>query len=153
LQPDLFRPQRFPIFICEHAPHRFFYGFPDLGDGMKIGVHHEGAITSPDGVDREIKPHETDAARSLLRQFLPNADGPLRSSAVCMYTNTPDEHFLFDWHPRYPQVLIASACSGHGFKFSPAIGELAAALLGGATSPVDLSLFKYARLGGRASAP
>jgi sarcosine oxidase len=69
----------------------------------------------------------------------------LRSAVVCMYTNTPDEHFLFDFHPARPQVLVASPCSGHGFKFSPVIGELAATLLCGEKAPFDLSLFKLAR--------
>jgi sarcosine oxidase len=145
-QPQLFEPERFPIFICEHAPWKFFYGFPNLGDGLKTGIHHEGAATSPDGLDREVKESEVEDARSLLRQFLPDAAGPLRSTAVCVYTNTPDEHFLLDWHPAHPQILIASACSGHGFKFSPVIGELAATLLEGATPRFDLSLFKFARL-------
>ncbi len=112
---------------------------------MKIAAHHEGAGTSPDRLDREVREGETETARALLCRFLPNAAGPLRSAVACMYTNTPDEHFLFDWHPDFPQILIASCCSGHGFKFSPVIGELAAALLGGGTSPYDLSLFKLAR--------
>ncbi len=144
-ESELFQPQRCPIFICEHAPGRFFYGFPDLGDGVKIGVHHEGAETSPDHLDREVKQHEVEAARALLAKFLPNAAGPLRSAVACMYTNTPDEHFLFDWHPHFPRVLIASPCSGHGFKFSPVIGELAATLLGGGIPLFDLSLFKPSR--------
>jgi sarcosine oxidase len=144
-QPELFQPQRCPVFICEHAPDRFFYGFPDVSDGVKIGVHHEGAETSPDHLDREVKQHEIEAARALLARFLPNAAGPLRSAVACMYTNTPDEHFLFDWHPHFPQVLIASPCSGHGFKFSPVIGELAATLLGGRTPPFDVRLFKLSR--------
>jgi sarcosine oxidase len=148
-QPDLFQPGRCPIFICEHAPSRFFYGFPDLGDGVKIGVHHEGAETLPDRLDREVKEHETEAARALLRRLLPDAAGPLRSAAACMYTNTPDEHFLFDWHPIFPRVLIASPCSGHGFKFSPVIGELAATLLAGGAPPFDLSHFKLARFAER----
>ena len=142
---DLFQPQRCPIFICEHEPRRFFYGFPDLGDGVKIGVHHEGAHSSPDSLNREVNQHETETARDVLRGLLPDAAGTLRSSVVCMYTNTPDEHFLFDYHPRYPQVLIASPCSGHGFKFSPVIGELAATLFCGGQPPFDLSLFKLAR--------
>jgi sarcosine oxidase len=143
--PDHFQPRRCPIFICEHDPRRFFYGFPDLGEGVKVGVHHEGVSSSPDHLDREVNQHETETARALLRGLLPNAAGTLRSSMVCMYTNTPDEHFLFDFHPRYPQVLIASPCSGHGFKFSPVIGELAATLLCGSKSPFDLGLFKLAR--------
>jgi sarcosine oxidase len=142
---DSFQPQRCPIFICEHAPSRFFYGFPDLGDGVKVGVHHEGAHVSPDLLDREVKPQETALARAVLRGLLPDAAGNLRSAVVCMYTNTPDEHFLFDYHPRHRQVLIASPCSGHGFKFSPVIGELAAALFSGGNPPFDLSLFKLGR--------
>jgi len=145
-QPQLFEPERFPIFICEHAPQKFFYGFPNLGDGVKTGIHHEGAAASPDSLNREVKESEIEDARSLLCQFLPDAAGALRSADVCMYTNTPDEHFLLDWHPAHPQVLIASACSGHGFKFSPVIGELAATLLDGAAPPFDLSLFKFGRL-------
>jgi sarcosine oxidase len=150
-RPELFQPQRCPIFICEHAPGRFFYGLPDLGDGVKIGVHHEGAAASPEHLDREVQEQETEVARTLLRQFLPDAAGALGSAVVCMYTNTPDEHFLLDWHPQCPQVLIASPCSGHGFKFSPVIGELAATLLAGHTPRYDLSLFKLSRFAAASS--
>jgi sarcosine oxidase len=146
---DSFQPQRCPIFICEHAARRFFYGFPDLGDGVKVGVHHEGAQASPDLLDRDVKPQETEVTRAVLRGLLPDAAGKLRSAVVCMYTNTPDEHFLFDYHPRCPQVLIASPCSGHGFKFSPVIGELAATLFCDGSPPFDLRLFKVARFAGR----
>jgi len=144
-QNELFEPRNCPIFIMEYAPHRFFYGFPDLGDGVKIGVHHEGAATEPHLLCREISTEETSAARNLLRQFLPAAAGRLNSAVVCMYTNTPDEHFILDHHPHHPQVLIASPCSGHGFKFSPIIGEIATTLLNGRTPPFDLSLFKLSR--------
>jgi sarcosine oxidase len=85
--------------------------------------------------------------RALLRRFLPGADGPLRSTAVCVYTNTPDEHFLLDAHPKHPAVFIASPCSGHGFKFASVIGEIAAARLEDRPVPFDLSLFRGARLG------
>jgi sarcosine oxidase len=63
-----------------------------------------------------------------------------------MYTNTPDEHFLVDFHPQYPQVLLVSPCSGHGFKFSSAIGEIAAQLISGNSPQFDLSPFKVRRL-------
>ena len=134
-----------PIYICEHQPRRFFYGFPDLGDGVKIGVHHEGNSADPEGLDRTVKPSEITLAHGLLKRYLPCAAGSLSSSAVCMYTNTPDEHFILDFHPKFPQVLIISPCSGHGFKFAPVIGEIAARLLTGEPSPFDLSLFKIAR--------
>ena len=73
---------------------------------------------------------------------LPAADGTLRATTVCLYTNTPDEHFWIDRHPLHPQVLIASACSGHGFKFSPVIGEILADLAQCKQPRFDLSLFR-----------
>ena len=85
---------------------------------------------------------EVESARALVRTFLPDADGPLQSSVVCMYTNTPDEHFLIDRHPEFPQVLIASPCSGHGFKFSSVIGEILAGLLNDKPPRFDLSQFR-----------
>jgi sarcosine oxidase len=140
-----FQPENCPIHIWEYAPHRFFYGFPDLGGGIKVAIHHEGQITDPESICRDVSTEETETIRTLLRRFLPAADGSLKSSAVCMYTNTPDEHFILDHHPNHSQVLIFSPCSGHGFKFSPVIGELAATLLEGRVPPFDLSLFRFGR--------
>jgi sarcosine oxidase len=148
-QPELFRHERFPIFIWENEPHRFFYGFPDLGEGVKIGVHHEGEIIEPDQINREVRPAETERARDLLRQYLPAAAGTLKSAVVCMYTNTPDEHFILDFHPVHPQVLVASPCSGHGFKFSPVIGEIVSAMLRGQTPRYNLDLFRLSRFKSR----
>jgi sarcosine oxidase len=99
----------------------------------------------PDEPKRETSNQEVELVRTLVRRFLPSAGGPLKSTAVCLYTNTPDEHFILDFHPHHPRVLIASACSGHGFKFSPVIGELAAGLLSGETPRYDLNLFKIGR--------
>ena len=139
---SLFGPERCPIHLWEYAPRRFFYGFPDLGDGVKVARHHEGEKTSADSIRREVSSEEAASMREILRRFLPNADGPLRSAVVCMYTNTPDEHFWIDWHPQFSQVLIASPCSGHGFKFSSAIGEAVCDLVMGGKSRLDLSLFR-----------
>lgn len=83
--------------------------------------------------------------RTLLRRYLPSAEGQLRATAVCLYTKTPDENFVLDRHPLYPQVLLASPCSGHGFKLSSVIGELSAMLLREQTPSLDLSLFKISR--------
>jgi len=80
------------------------------------------------------------------RIYLPDANGELLSTAVCMYTNTPDEHFILDHHPKYPQVVVASPCSGHGFKFSPVVGELIAGMIQGKAPRFNLELFKIARL-------
>ncbi|HWX22263.1 MAG TPA: N-methyl-L-tryptophan oxidase [Candidatus Binatia bacterium] len=148
LRRELFQPRYCPIYICEYEPRHFFYGFPDLGDGIKAALHHQGEITTPDSVRREAGASEVTAVRDLLVRFLPGSDGALKSTAVCLYTNTPDEHFVLGRHPNHPQVLIASPCSGHGFKFSPVIGEIAAMLLSGQTPPFDLSLFAPDRFAG-----
>ena len=138
---DLFEPAHCPIFIWEHAPGRFFYGFPNLGDGVKAAIHHQGEITQPELLQRQTQPEDIVPLKALLSRFVPGGGGALRSAVVCMYTNTPDSHFVLGYHPHCAQVLIASPCSGHGFKFSPVIGELAALLLDGQTPAFDLSLF------------
>jgi len=143
--PRLFYPERLPIHLWEIAGgegRRHFYGFPDLGEGVKMAWHHHGANVSPDFVSREVTPDEVETMRGLLRRHLPQADGRLRSTTVCLYTNTPDEHFWIDRHPAHPQVLIASPCSGHGFKFSAAIGEILSDLAIDGRSQFDLNLFK-----------
>jgi sarcosine oxidase len=141
-----FAPERCPIYIWEHERGRFFYGFPNLGEGVKVAGHHEGETCHPDQLDRMVKDHEIDAMRTILNRFLPSANGALRSSTVCMYTDTPDQHFLIDWHPAFRnRVLIASPCSGHGFKFSSAVGEVLADMLLKGTSRFDLSLFSLDR--------
>jgi sarcosine oxidase len=139
---DQFAPERCPIHLWQFDEGRFFYGFPDLGTGVKAGFHHDGEATTADSVRRDVAPAEIEAVRSVMRRFLPGADGPLRSSIVCLYTNTPDEHFLIDTHPRHPDVLIASPCSGHGFKFAPVIGEILADLAQDISPGFDLSLFR-----------
>jgi sarcosine oxidase len=142
---EQFEPENCPIYIWEYESGRFFYGFPDLGDGVKVAFHHQGDKTEPDHVPREVSLDEIERMRSLLVRCMPSAAGRLNSEAVCIYTNTPDEHFIFDWHPRHGKVLIASPCSGHGFKFSSAIGELSANLLTGKNTTFDLSRFRINR--------
>jgi sarcosine oxidase len=143
--PEHFSIDHCPIYLWEHAPDRFFYGFPNLGEGLKVARHHEGETTDPEKVRREVGSDEVEAMQTLLRRFIPDANGPLRSTEVCLYTNTPDSHFLIDFHPVHPQVLIASPCSGHGFKFSSATGEILADLLVEGVSSFDLSLFRLER--------
>jgi sarcosine oxidase len=142
--PKLFYPDRCPIHLWQIGGgegRKFFYGFPDLGEGVKVAGHHNGIAVSPNSVSREVVPAEVDAMRGFVRRYLPKADGALRSATVCLYTNTPDEHFWIDRHPAHPPVLIASPCSGHGFKFSSAIGEILSELVTTGKSQFDLSLF------------
>ena len=139
---ELFNPMRCPVHLWQFDGRQFFYGFPDVGEGVKVARHHHGRIVSIDAVDREATAEEIEDIRGLVRRFMPRADGPLRKSAVCLYTNTPDEHFWIDRHPAHAQVLIVSACSGHGFKFASVIGEIVADLLVEGRSRFDLSLFR-----------
>ena len=132
---------RLPVWILETPTDGSFYGFPyDPGAGLKVARHHSGeSATSADDVDRELRPADEERIRAFVRAHMPGANGPLTSSTVCLYTNTPDEHFVVDAHPAAPGVAFASACSGHGFKFAPVIGEIVAdlALTGATRYPID----------------
>jgi sarcosine oxidase len=147
VKPELFKPESFPIYICQYAARGFFYGFPDLGDGFKVAMHHGGQTVGVGDTRREADETDISPVRELLRQYLPDANGPLRSATVCLYTNAPDEHFILGPHPKHPEVIIVSPCSGHGFKFSPVIGEVVAGMVTGAPSAFDLSLFRPDRFG------
>jgi len=81
--------------------------------------------------------------RTAVRRFIPAADGRVLASVVCLYTNTPDEHFWIDRHPEHSNVLVVSPCSGHGFKFAPVIGEIVADLVEGRKTGFDLGLFRW----------
>jgi sarcosine oxidase len=147
---DEFSPAKCPVTLWEHAPNRVFYTLPDFGDGVKAGVHYEGQPVDPDHVDRRTSSDEDAQAADLLQRFMPHANGRLRESQVCLYTNTPDLHFVIDVHPAHPtQVVVVSACSGHGFKFATAIGEVVLALLTGTPPRYDLSMFSMARFAAR----
>jgi len=138
-----FQPDRCPIMLWEYQPDRIFYSFPDLGEGVKVARHHQGEMTDADHIERTVKDQEIDAMRALLQQHMPDTNSRLRNCAVCMYTDTPDLHFLLDFLPGHPQVLIASPCSGHGFKFSSVLGEIMADLLTNGRAAFDLSLFSF----------
>jgi len=140
---DSFTPTRCPIHLWQFDGDRFFYGFPDRGAGVKVAFHHGGETTTLNGLRRDVAVSEVDEARAAVRRFVPAADGRLLNSVVCLYTNTPDEHFWIDRHPEQPNVLVASPCSGHGFKFAPVIGEILADLVEGRQVRFDLRLFRW----------
>ena len=123
--PELFTTQRFPVFNLDVEEGRY-YGFPVYEvPGFKFGrYHHRGESCAPDLLRRE--PDELDEA--LLRQFagryFPHGNGPTMALRTCMFTNTPDEHFIIDHHPAHKQVVLASPCSGHGYKFCSVVGEI-----------------------------
>jgi len=140
-----FTPDKLPVFIHEYAPGHTWYGFANFGDGVKVALHHQGELTTAQAVRRAVSDSEVAGVRGLLKAFLPDANGALRATSVCLYTNTPDENFILDVHPEHPAVFIASPCSGHGFKFSIAIGEAIADVLMGERRRFDLSPFSLAR--------
>ena len=130
LRPDLFTPERFPVFYID-APHGAFYGFPaDSERGFKIGkYHHLRQETHPDSVDRSCSIEDEATLREGVAHYFPDANGPTLSSSTCLFTNTRDEHFVIDRLPGRSQVVVAGGFSGHGFKFCSVVGELLADLV------------------------
>jgi sarcosine oxidase len=146
-RPEYFALDAFPIFNMEVEEGRF-YGFPVYGvPGFKLGkYHHRHEQTDPDHVDREIHPEDEQVVREAIRRYFPDADGTTLSTKTCMFTNSPDEHFLLDVHPEWPHVSIAAGFSGHGFKFAPVIGEIMADFaMEGGCARWDLGLFRLGR--------
>jgi sarcosine oxidase len=146
--PAPFAPGRFPIFIQRFPGSRTFgAGFPLLGgsDGVKLLLDRLGPVVAPDDPDREI---ESDILERLVRyaaNTVRGLTGRVIEATSCRYTLTPDEDFVIDTHPGHPQIVIASACSGHGFKFGIEIGRILAALAVGREPGRDLSRFRLDR--------
>jgi sarcosine oxidase len=147
-EPEPFAPGRFPVFLLE-SEHGMHYGFPlDPDGGMKLAKHHHRDQTvDPDAVEPALTRDDEDAIRSALAAHLPGANGPVRAAKTCLYTMAPDGHFIIDRLPDAPQILLASACSGHGFKFAGVIGEILADLVSAGTTPHDISRFRLDRFG------
>jgi sarcosine oxidase len=143
--PEIFDPARCPVFILEYAKDRFFYGLPDTGDGLKVALHHQGERADPDGPLPPVSGAEERGIREFLARYLPAANGSLVETATCLYTNAPDGHFILDRHPAFPEVILASPCSGHGFKFSSTIGEVISDLVLEGRTRHDISLFSARR--------
>lgn len=145
--PDAYEAERFPIYAYEYKAGHICYGFPRLPRGVKASVMHAGETTrDPDKVERTVNDDEAKPLRAALRPVLPAlSEAPVRDRGMCLFTNTPDHDFIIDFHPLHPQVLISSPCSGHGFKFASAIGELQAELLTTGKARFDLSPFRIGR--------
>jgi sarcosine oxidase/N-methyl-L-tryptophan oxidase len=140
----------FPPFLLDReglpAP---LYGFPDFGDGVKAAFHSYGELTDAAQVNREV-----DAARDIepimraMEDWMPGAATALRCAKPCLYTLTPDGHFVVDRHPEHPRLVLCGGFSGHGFKFAPVIGEIGAdlALEQGSRHEIEfLSLQRFAQ--------
>ncbi|MDB5328883.1 MAG: N-methyl-L-tryptophan oxidase [Phycisphaerales bacterium] len=129
-QPQQFALGHFPVWAINNPAGGLDYGFPmhPENPGLKIAHHAPGRPTDPDKVAREPLPGDEETFRPALRRYLPAGDGPLLSLRTCLYTNSPDHHFIIDHHPRHEHVTIACGFSGHGFKFASVMGEVLADL-------------------------
>ncbi len=138
-------PERFPVFIRE-TDGVGVYGMPTLdGTSLKIARHHGGELTDPQTIRREVTDAELDPLRTFATTYLRGVTTRVTRSAVCMYTNTPDEDFVLDLHPDDPRIVVISACSGHGFKFAPVVGDIAADLVSYGRTVRDISRFSASR--------
>jgi sarcosine oxidase len=124
-EPSLFTPEVFPVFSAFFEEGRY-YGFPVFGiPGFKIGrYHHLEEVADPDNVERNVTQEDEDVLRAASARYFPKANGTIMTLKTCLFTNTPDEHFIIDTVPGYPQVAVAAGFSGHGFKFASVVGEI-----------------------------
>ena len=129
-EPDLFGPEKLPVWAIDNLDGSIYYGFPMQPDnpGFKLALHKPMETVSPDHVNRDTGPTDEQTFRPCLERFIPDANGPLLAMRVCLYTNSPDGHFILDRHPRHDHVTIACGFSGHGFKFASVVGEVLADL-------------------------
>ena len=136
-----------PIYIWEPSDIEQFYGFPAIdgpGGGAKVAYFRVGPECDPDQVDRTVLPEEIELIRQATVRLNKLSRAPLRT-ATCLYTNTPDEHFVIGLHPEYPQVSLAAGFSGHGFKFASVIGEVMSDLAIQQSTEHPISLFSPTR--------
>jgi sarcosine oxidase len=143
-----FLPDRFPIYIWETDGGAQFYGFPAQDGppgGVKAALFRAGVYCTPETIDRTIHPHEVEPLRACLAAHIPNLNGPLIDAASCMYTTTPDEHFVIGCHPQHRNVVVSSPCSGHGYKFASVVGEILADLASDGRTRYPIRLFSVDR--------
>ena len=154
-----FQPSNPPIFGAKHFPvvigdfdEGLYYALPVFGvPGVKVGrYHHQDETTTGDDLRRECDDEDEALLRSGLGRYFPEADGPVLSMKACMFTNTPDGHFIIDALPDTPNVFVAAGFSGHGYKFCGVIGEIMADLATRGETPHDISLFRLDRFESRA---
>ena len=145
-EADWFAPNRFPAFVRKSPERGFMYGIPSLdGKTVKIGRHHDGEFTTPNTIRRRVDERDLDPLRLLAATYLRGVSGHVTRTLTCMYTNTPDNHFVIDFSPEDERVVVISACSGHGFKFGPIVGDIAADLIIEGGTRRDISQFSARR--------
>ena len=151
-RPEFFSLGAFPVFnmeALEGSEMNRYYGFPIFGmPGFKLGkYYHRNEDVDPDRMDRECHPEDEAVLRKAIRRYFPDADGPTMAMKTCLFTNSPDKHFVLDLHPDFPQVSIAAGFSGHGFKFASVVGDIMAdlAMTGQSQLLKNIDLFRITR--------
>lgn len=145
----LHQAERCPVWIAHFRSviGRSVYGIASHdGAGFKIAHHGGPAFEHPSGISRQPEPNDVEALRPFMRAHIPGiAEAPVQESRICLYTQTPDEHFVVDSHPEFQHVVIGAGFSGHGFKFSAIIGKMLADIALDGSTPHNDELFKIAR--------
>jgi sarcosine oxidase len=142
---------KLPIFIVARDEGRI-YGFPCVqGEGLKLAIYRSFEPTDPDDVNRDVSPKEVEPVRAILEGLIPGAGATYLRSKVCLYTLTPDEHFIIGLHPSHANVVIAGAFSGHGFKFCSVVGEIVTDLALEGKTPHPIEFLSPQRFAGVAS--
>ena len=149
LQPidgSLYTPEVFPVFNAYFDEGRY-YGFPVFGiPGFKVGrYHHLEEIIDLDSAIKTVNGEDEALLRSAVEKYFPKANGTTMTLKTCMFTNTPDEHFIVDSLPGNTQVVVAAGFSGHGFKFASVIGEILSDLAIKGETEHDIDLLKIDR--------
>lgn len=145
-RPEFFTPETFPVFNLIVDEGRY-YGFPQFDvPGFKVGrYHHFEEVVDPDDFDRDPNARDEEMLREFTQRYFPDASGEALDMATCMFTNTPDEHFILDTLPDHPQVSVAAGFSGHGFKFCSVVGEVLADLSEKQETGHDIGMFRLGR--------
>jgi sarcosine oxidase len=149
--PALCAAGRLPVFMLE-SRHGMHYAVPpertNVAAGIKVAKHHHrNQVVDPDDYDRTVSQEDEALIRAALAEHVPAANGRLLAAKTCLYTVTPDGDFLVDRVPGSPQIIVASPCSGHGFKFAPVIGEILADLATLGETRHDIARFRLGRFG------
>jgi sarcosine oxidase len=147
-RPEHFALGALPVFNVQ-VEEGHYYGFPEWGiPGFKFGrYHHLQERVDPDAMDRAPTRRDEEVLRAFARRYFPDGEGATVALKACLFTNTPDEHFILDLHPEHPQVAIAGGFSGHGYKFCSVVGEIMADLAQKGETSHDLGLFRIERFG------
>jgi glycine/D-amino acid oxidase-like deaminating enzyme len=136
-----------PGFLYE-LPHGVFYGFPQWdASGVKVAEHSGGAtVTDPLQVDRDLDPVEAVRVKDFLSRYLPGVSPKRMQHEVCLYTMSPDGHFIVDTHPRHTGLAFAAGLSGHGFKFTAMLGEALVQMVFDGQAAVNIDFLSRRRL-------